>query len=265
MRIDHSHIILTGAASGIGAATLTRLSRRPCDILAVDRDEPRLLATLDRLAAAQARIVPCTAHLGMRAEVDRIFEEALHRLGPIDLFIANAGFAYYERLERADWRRMEALLDVNVISPLYSAVKMGELNADRPHRTVIVASAMGRLAIPGYALYSGSKAALHRFAEAYRLELADPTSLTLVYPIGTRTRFFNSDGGRAAPHPWPTQSAEQVARALVRGVEHDQKDIYPSSLFRLVLLADRCLPFVRRIEQAIEGVRFRRWLRGPSS
>jgi hypothetical protein len=52
-----------------------------------------------------------------------------------------------------------------------------------------------------------------------------------------------------------------VASALVLGVERDVKDIYPSALFRLVLLADRFLPFVRRIEQAIEGARFRRWLR----
>ncbi len=264
MRIEHTRIVLTGAASGIGAAALDLLSRRPCHILAVDRDEPRLLETLDALRAPVAAITPCTAHLGMQEEVDGVFEKALHVLGGIDLFIANAGFAYYERLMRADWTRMEALLQVNVLSPLYSAVKMAEINGGRPHRTVIVASAMGQLAIPGYALYSGSKAALHRFAEAYRLELPDPTSLTLVYPIGTRTRFFHGGGGCPAPHPWPTQSAEQVARSIIRGIEADCKDIYPSALFRLVLLADRYLPFVRRIEQAIEGVRFRRWLHRQS-
>ncbi len=124
-------------------------------------------------------------------------------LGAIDLFIANAGFAYYERLTRAHWQRMASLFHVNVVSPLYAAVRMAEINGTRPHRTVIVASAMGRLAIPGYAMYSGSKAALHRFAEAYRYELADPTSLTLVYPIGTRTRFFVAENDRPAPIPGP--------------------------------------------------------------
>jgi uncharacterized protein len=157
---------------------------------------------------------------------------------------------------------MQSLFGVNVISPLYAAVRMEQINAGRKHRTVIMASAMGQLAIPGYALYSGSKAALHRFAEAYRFELTEPASLTMVYPIGTRTRFFDAGGHKPAPLPWPTQSPEQVARAVVRGIERDQKDIYPSGLFRTVLVADRFLPFVRRIEQYIENRRFRRWLRG---
>lgn len=260
MRLDHTRIVLTGAASGIGAATLGLLSQRPCSILAVDRDERGLGHTIEHLPHASGHVVPFVADLGQPEQVDEVFEHALAQLGAIDIFIANAGFAYYERLSRAHWHRMATLLHVNVVSPLYAAVKMGEINAGRPHRTVIVASAMGRLAIPGYAIYSGSKAALHRFAEAYRFELPDPTSLTLVYPIGTRTRFFRGDDNRPAPYPWPTQSAEQVARAIVRGIERDQMDIYPSALFRLVLLADRFLPFVRRIEQAIEGRRFRHWL-----
>ncbi len=261
MQLEGARIVLTGAASGIGAATLARLALKRCHVLAVDRDEPRLATTVAALAGGEAKIVPCSADLGCEEDVARVFDHACAAFGGIDLFIANAGFAYYERLARPDWQRMDALLRVNVISPLYAAVKMAEMNAGRPHRTVIVASAMGRLAIPGYALYSGSKAALHRFAEAYRFELADPTSLTMIYPIGTRTRFFQTDGGRAAPHPWPTQTAEQVATTIVRGIERDQKDIYPSALFRLVLLADRIAPFVRRIEQAIESARFRRWLR----
>lgn len=260
MRIDNARIVLTGAASGIGAATLGLLSQRPCSVLAVDRDERGLHRIVEHLRPATGHLAPFVADLGLPEQVDAVFEHALEHLGGIDIFIANAGFPYYERLSRAHWHRMAALFHVNVVSPLYSAVKMGEINAGRPHRTVIVASAMGRLAIPGYAVYSGSKAAVHRFAEAYRFELHDPASLTLVYPIGTHTRFFLSDNDRPAPHPWPMQSAEQVAQAIVHGIERDQKDIYPSALFRIVLLADRFLPFIRRIEQAIEGRRFRRWL-----
>jgi uncharacterized protein len=261
MRIEHSRIVLTGAASGIGAATLAFLARRPCSILAVDREEQRLLQTVQRVQQSGAQVIPFVADLGKPEAVEAMFEQALAQLGRIDVFIANAGFAYYERLSHADWDHIAALFQVNVISPLYAAVKMGEINGARPHRTVIVASAMGQLAIPGYAIYSGSKAALHRWAEGYRLELPDPCSLALVYPIGTRTRFFFQRGKeRPAPYPWPTQSAEEVARAIVRGIERDQKDIYPSGLFRLVLIADRFLPFVRRIEQSIEAHRFRRWL-----
>lgn len=260
MRLDHTRIILTGAASGIGAALLARLADTPCAIVAADRDAPRLTDAAVRLGARAATVTTFAGDMGCRQDVDALFAAGTERMGGVDLFIANAGFAYYERLDRPDWSHLEALLRVNVVSPIYAAEKMAELNGDRGHRTVIVASAMGRLAIPGYALYSGSKAALHRFAEAYWLEVPDPSALTLVYPIGTRTRFFEQGAGRPAPQPWPTQSPEQVAAAIIKGIERDARAIYPSFLFRLTLAVDRVLPFTRRIEQWIEGRRFRMWL-----
>jgi short-subunit dehydrogenase len=263
MRLDRTRIILTGAASGIGAALLSRLSAYPCAILAADCDAPRLADTVARLPPRPATVTTLTGDIGRREDVDALFAAAAEYLGGVDLFIANAGFAYYERIDRPDWAHIEALLRVNVVSPIYAAEKMAALNAGRgrgEYRTVIVGSAMGRLAIPGYALYGASKAALDRFAEAYWLELPDPSTLALVYPIGTRTRFFEQRG-QSAPHPWPTQSPEQVASAIIRGIEQDARAIYPSFLFRLTLAVDRVLPFTRRIEQYIEGRRFRKWLR----
>jgi short-subunit dehydrogenase len=261
MRLQNARIILTGAASGIGAALVARLAGIPCAVVAADCDAPCLAETLARLPTTPAAVVPFVGDMGKREDVDALFDAAVERMGGVDLFIAAAGFAYYERLVRPDWEHIEAIFRVNAVSPIYCVEKMAELNGDRPHRTVIVASAMSRLAIPGYALYSGSKAALHRFTEAYRLEVPDRAAVSLVYPIGTRTRFFtNSNGHAPAPLPWPTQSAERVADAILSGIERDARAIYPSFLFRLTLAVDRVLPFTRRIEQKIEGRRFRNWL-----
>lgn len=261
MRIAGQRIVITGAASGIGRATLALLARCPARILAVDVDANRLTQVLHDLAGAPAQITPLACDLANQACMDGLFDFAVATLGGVDLFIANAGFAYYERLDRADWERLERIFRVNVFAPIYAAAKMHELNRDRPHKTVITASAMGLLAIPGYTLYGATKAALDRFAEGYRLELDDPSRLMLVYPIGTRTGFFSAAAPSAAPQPWPTQPADHVARAIVRGIEQDRQAVHPSFLFQLVLLADRFLPFVRRIEQWIEQRRFRRWQR----
>lgn len=260
MQIAGQRIVITGAASGIGRATLARLARYPARILAVDVDAARLDDVLRALADRPAQIAPLACDLTDQACVDGLFTHALETLGGVDIFIANAGFAYYEALERADWERLERIYRVNVFAPIYAAVKMRELNQGRPYKVVITASAMGLLAIPGYAVYGATKAALDRFAEGYRLELDDPARLMLVYPIGTRTGFFAAAAETAAPQPWPTQRPEAVARAIVRGIERDRRTVHPSFLFQLVLLADRFLPFVRRIEQWIEQRRFRRWL-----
>ena len=228
----------------------------------MDLDAARLDAALAALAGCPAKIISYRCDLSDQGCVDGLFDHAAEAMGGVDLFIANAGFAYYEALGRADWSRLERIYQVNVFAPIYAAVKMRELNPARPYKVVMTASAMGLLAIPGYALYGSTKAALDRFAEGYRLELDDPARLALVYPIGTRTGFFATAAEVAAPQPWPTQDAERVARAIVRGIERDQRSIYPSRLFQLILLADRFLPFVRRIEQRIERRRFRRWLAG---
>jgi short-subunit dehydrogenase len=262
MRIEAQRIILTGAASGIGRAMLEALSAYPAQIVASDVDGERLATALAGISGAAAQVTSFVGDLSAAEQVDALFDFTLQSLGGVELFIANAGYAYFERLEQPDWEHIQAIYSLNVFSPIYSALRMRQLNPGRPYKVVITASAMGRLALPGYALYSSTKAALHRFAESYRFDLPDRSMLTLLYPIGTRTGFFQAAASRAAPQTWPLQDASQVARAALRGIQADRADIYPSGLFRLLLALDRLLPFTRRIEQGIEQRRFEQWLVG---
>lgn len=254
MQINGKNIILTGAASGIGRALLGLLAQSSVRIIAVDKDAERL----KELPAGRAEIIPYTCDLGQPEAVDALFREATRQLGGVDLFIASAGFAYYEKIEAENWAHIEQIYRVNVFSPLYTLEKMRNLNSERPHKVVIIASAMSFIGLPGYALYSSTKAALHRFAEAYRYEMDDPASLMLVYPIGTRTNFFGAaTQTHVAPQTWPTQTAEQVARAILRGIQRDSHSVFPFGAFRLFL----ALPFLGKLEQVIESRRLQKWLR----
>ncbi|MCB9076388.1 MAG: SDR family NAD(P)-dependent oxidoreductase [Anaerolineaceae bacterium] len=253
-------IVLTGAASGIGRALLNRWSSRPLRILAVDIDGQPLAATVQALATAPAAITPLVLDLSTPENVDRLFDEAVKALGSIDLFMANAGFAYYEQLDLADWSRLERIFRVNVFSPIYAAVKMKQLNSSRPYKVVMTASAMAYLALPGYAVYAGTKAALHRFAEGYRLELDDPDRLALVYPIATRTHFFAA-AGPSIPVPWPAQAADPVARAIISGIEQNRRAIYPSRLLATYLFLERFFPALGAVVQWPDRWKFKRWLR----
>ncbi len=254
MQLDHKNIILTGAASGIGRALLNLLVEFPAQLMAVDKDS----AGLKDLPDGKAEIIPHNCDLSQPQAVDMLFEQAIQKLGSIDLFIANAGFAYYEKIETADWAHIEQIYRVNVFSPLYALEKMRILNNGRPHKVVIIASAMSFLGLPGYALYSSTKAALHRFAEAYRYEMNDPSCLMLVYPIGTRTAFFSAASrAHPAPQTWPTQTAEQVARAILHGIQRNSQSVFPFEAFRLFL----AFPFLGKLEQAIESWRLKKWLR----
>lgn len=259
MQLDNKRIVLTGGASGIGRALLQLLAGYSVQIIVADVNQIALQSTIDAVPSQNAILTPYIADLSQQQNVDTLFDYAVEKMGGIDLFIANAGYAYYEKIEQPDWDHIVCIYQLNVFSTIYSAEKMKALNTGQSYKVVMTASSIGHLPLPGYAIYSGTKAALHRFAEAYRYELEDPTSLMLVYPIATRTNFFNTAGDEV-PVMWPNQTAEVVAKAVIRGIERDRTSVYPSGLFRLFRISERILPFIRNILQGWEYRRFKQWL-----
>lgn len=261
MDIKNKRIVVTGAASGIGKALVTNLSQYDCHILAVDRNSDGLSQFLEKIPNSKAKIHSYICDIGYQEQIDNLFEHAMQVLGEIDIFIANAGYAYYEKLSNADWERIDQIFKVNVHSPIYTAITMKLLHSDTRYKVVITASAIGKLGLPGYALYGATKSAIDRFAEAYRFELPNPSSLALVYPIATRTQFFHEASQHEAPTPWPSQTPHQVARAIVQGIEKDRKSIYPSLVYQIFLGIGRIIPPLYRLEQWIEMKRFKKWIK----
>jgi len=251
MRLEGARVAVTGAGSGIGRALVLELAARGAALLAVDVSE-RVTDWAELPAALRSRVATLRCDVSTAAGVDEVFAAARAALGGLDLFVANAGFAYHEPIGPPDWRRIEAIFMINVFSPAYAVQKMAAEAGGRPWRVLITASAQARLPLAGYALYAASKAAVDRLAEALRLELPDPDSIAVVYPIATRTGFFAAARSPMAP-PWPRQSAGQVARAVVRGLERDRRAIHPSRLFHALL---RFAWPVLAIYQRLEARRF---------
>jgi len=251
MNLDGKKIILTGASSGIGKAVLAELKKYNTEIIVGDLD-PEAVDT-----GKNCQAIACD--VSQPKNIDRLFKEATKQMGQVDLFIANAGFAYFEKIHKADWKHIEKIYQVNFMAPVYAALKMKELNGDREHRTVVTASAMGKWALPGYALYSSTKAALDSFATAYRTELIDKKSVTLVYPIATKTEFFKVAADDTTPVAWPVQSPEHVARSIVKGIIKNKKSIFPSFLFRSMMALDRFIPIIRPLYLKIETYKLNKW------
>ena len=253
MKLTGRKAVVTGASAGIGLETLRLLLAEGCTVLAAVKPGEAIGLTHERLY-----VQPCD--VSEPGDVDRLFARAVETLGEIDLFLANAGFAYYEKLGEADWRHISRIFNTNAVSVMYAAQKLKDLCGDRPFRFVTTASAMAILPLPGYALYSATKASVRAFAHAYRSELGTDQHFQVVYPIATRTAFFKEAGG--SPVPWPSQRAETVAGAIVRGIKRGRKSIYPSRTFVWTMSADRILPFVFGLYGRMEDRRFQNWLKG---
>jgi uncharacterized protein len=256
VEINGSKIIITGAASGIGAALLRQLADYRAHILAVD------LNPIDDMPTGKANIILYTCDLSQPTAIDTMFDFAHERVGGVDLFIANAGFAYYGTAAMQSWEQVERLYRVNVFAPLYILNKMATLNPQTPYTVAITASAMAKIALPGYAHYAATKAALDRFVEAYRYEQPKNCHLMMIYPIATRTRFFQQSGEQtAAPTPHPNQTPAYVADRIMQGIQKDRERVSPSPGFNVYWALVRILPPLGAIYKRYGAWLLNRWLK----
>lgn len=254
MKLNGKRVAVTGASSGIGLEIVKLLLEKGCTVAACARH-------IDKIGISSERLYLKKCDVSKKEELDEFFSFAENVLGGIDVFVSNAGFAYYEKIEQPDWEHIGGIFDTNVRSGFYCAEKMKELHGAQPYNFVVTASAMGLLSLPGYSLYSATKAAVRGFADAYRYELEKGQHFQVVYPVATKTQFFNR-AGNDTPVPWPTQDAVTVAKKVVRGIEKNKKRIFPSVMFRMTDIANRVFPFLFKIYVGINNKAFKKWLAG---
>lgn len=256
--INGKNIVLTGANSGIGLETLKLLVKGDNKILAVD------LRT-DKLAEFDpAKVIPMQCDVSTPENVDRIFETAIEKLGSIDIFYANAGFPYYEMMDYVNWDRIENIFKVNVYSPIYSMQKYIQYLDGKPGHMAFTVSAIGKMAIPGYTLYSASKFALQGFQQGFRLEMPKNVKLTCLYPVATDTGFFKKavegqEGMVIREKPFPVQKPTLVAKKMVKGLEKQRKSVNPCKLFGLATFLFAICPSLRTFYWHLEYKKLERY------
>lgn len=239
--VTNKKIVLTGANSGIGLETLKLLVQGDNKILAAD-------INLDKLSGMDKdKVIPFLCDISSEEGVDNLFKEADEKLGGIDILFCNAGYSHYESFTYSDWDKIDKLISTNVLSPLYSYQKYyNYLNGREGHFAVTV-SAIGKMAMPGYAVYSASKFAVHGFQEAIRLERHKNIKLTCLYPVATDTAFFQENADPKFKKPFPLQQPTTVAKAMVKGLEKQKKYVNPCKLFKVSRVLMALLPFTRTI------------------
>jgi short-subunit dehydrogenase len=216
------NIVVTGASSGIGAATAVKFAEAGHRVGIVARREDRLRAVLDRCGDA-ARM--WAADLGQLDALDDLVARMDDELGGIDVLVNNAGIPMRKRVRTMTPADVEGVMALNYFSPVRLTLAVLPRMLSRGHGHVVNVSSMGvHSAAFGVGAYSASKAALELFTESMYLEL-DGTGVHahLFVPGTTATEFSDDKPGnepsmsRNAPN---AATAEDVAAELVRAVEH---------------------------------------------
>ena len=251
--IDNKTIVLTGASSGIGFEVLKLLAKgRGNRILAVARHVDNIQYFADNVTAFACDI-------STQEGVDRVFEKAEELFGKIDLFYANAGFPYYEEFNYTDWDRVDAMFRTNTISPIYTYAKYIKHLDGRPGILAYTVSAIGEMAMPGYAIYSSSKFALNGFQQAIRLEAPANLQITCLYPVATDTNFFKVANAVEFEKPFPVQKPAHVAKKMLQGIEQGKAKVSPCGLFGFAKVLMGVVPPVRTVYWNLETAKLERF------
>ncbi|MBQ9552572.1 MAG: SDR family NAD(P)-dependent oxidoreductase [Clostridia bacterium] len=259
--ITNSNIVLTGASSGIGLEVLKLLEKGEGNqILAVSRQ------ATEKLKNVGSNVTVFDCDISSAQGVDAVFDKAAEVFGgeKIDIFYANAGFPYYEEYNYADWERVERMFNTNTLSPIYTYSKYLEHLNGRDGKLCFTVSAIGQMAMPGYAIYSSTKFALHGFQQAIRLEKPKNVQLTCLYPVATDTNFFKVANEKEFEKPFPVQQPDVVARKMVKGIETGKKTVSPCALFALSKFLMGVCPPVRTVYWQLEKKKLERFKKGIS-
>ena len=239
--------IITGASSGIGAATARALAREGMSVVLAARRFDRLASLADAIRRDGGHAHPIEIDVTSDADVDRLIDETRRIFGRLDVVICNAGYGHHGALEDTTPDAMARLMDVNYMGTFLVARAALPHLKKQPHgHLLFVSSIVGKRGIAYGGAYSATKFAQAGLAEALRAELLDSTvRVSAVYPISTETEFRDviarEQGYRVRGHG-PRQSADHVARAILRCLKHPKPEVYPHWPSRLLVILNALAP-----------------------
>jgi NAD(P)-dependent dehydrogenase (short-subunit alcohol dehydrogenase family) len=212
------NVLVTGASSGIGAATARAVAARGDTVGICARREDRLTEVLEALPGGKAWVVDLADLDGIDAFAARADDE----LGGIDVLVNNAGIPKRRRTTTMTPDDAESVMAMNYFSPVRLTLALMPRMIERGRGDIVNVSSMGvHLVAFGVGAYSASKAALELFTESLYVELPGTgVRAHLVVPGTTVTEFSTPREGNDPPlPPGPTAAKpEDVAAAIVAAV-----------------------------------------------
>ncbi|RFA20533.1 SDR family NAD(P)-dependent oxidoreductase [Subtercola boreus] len=234
MKIEGSVVIVTGASSGIGAATARAASAAGARVVLAARREDRVRELAGQLEGAIAVRCDVTDVL----QVTALVQAAIEAFGRIDILVNNAGQGLQAEMEAISLDDFRGVLELNLVAPLAMMQAVLPIMRRRGAGAIVNVSSGTTFAdVPGTGGYVASKIALERLSAIARNELeGSGITVSTMIPFATRTEFLSSiRAGRADAEAMTAGAAfdepERVAEAILELVEsgEPQLDLVPAA------------------------------------
>lgn len=224
--------LVTGASSGIGAATAVELARHGLKVALVARRADRLEQLAEQINAKGGRAAVIAADLSQEGERELALSEARAALGPIDVLVNNAGTFWYGYTRDMSWGEASRMLRLDIEAMLHLTLTLlPEMIARNRGYIITIGSIAADLPNQGIAVYSGVKAFLQNFTTALYRELRSTgVHACTIKPGAVATEFFrqaaNEPHGRYLSMEHFGVGAERVAASVWKALIHPRRQVY---------------------------------------
>ena len=250
MDVNGKHVVITGAAQGIGLALARRFAAAGArGLVLADLDEGKLAA-----AAREVGGVAVRCDVAAEADIQRLVNSAMEHFGPVDLFCSNAGIALADpdrnnaaSAANADFERC---WQIHVMAHVYAARALLPSMAERRQGYLLnTVSAAGLLSQIGSATYSATKHAAIGFAEHLAITHKDDgIKVSVLCPQAVRTRMIGEQPEKGSAAVDGIISPDALAECVIEGLMAERFLILPHPMV---------LDYMRRKTQDYD-----RWIAG---
>lgn len=243
-------VVITGASSGIGAATARLLGKQKgCRVVLAARREERLRNLEEEIRSTGGEALAVPTDVTQFDQIRNLVAVSREHFGRIDVLINNAGFGRLKMLEQLQPHEdIRQQVDVNLLGLIYATRLVVPMMKERGSGQIInMSSIAGFVAPPSYSIYSATKYAVRAFSEALRREMAGSgVHVSGIYPGAVDTEFIDHTGsggyGGYRTPKFMTLSADDVAEAIWKLIERPRPTVVMPGIMRVVIWFNQLFP-----------------------
>lgn len=188
-------VVITGASSGIGAATAREFARQGAKVVLAARREDRLHRLQAEITASGGHCMALPTDVTQEAAVEQLFAGAEEAFGPVDILVNNAGRGLKAPLLSMTYAEWESVIHTNLTSVFLCtrAAASGMARHGTRGHIITVSSIAGLYVLPTYSAYGASKHGVTGFMRAAKGELGQlGIKTSTLYPARVNTPFFEA-------------------------------------------------------------------------
>ena len=231
MKFNKKVIIITGASSGIGAATAQSFAKEGAITVLVSRTESKLLEVAQSIQEAGGTAFVAPADVSQQEQLQAMVERVVNKFGRIDILFNNAGTSYVGEVKDQDFvPHLKQMIQTDFLGTVYCTKAVLPVMQQQGKGHILnMSSVVGKKAFAKFTGYSSVMHAISGFTDGLRQELRDTNiGVSIIHPGLTQTALLNHVEAHKMPAPFKAMTPitpEQVAEAVLNGIARKKAKI----------------------------------------